>query len=95
MISADVKANKNNKKYKIWWLYLTNFYKMCHQNMKYNIKGVCIFHLILVNILSMLILSIIKSHFLRNTGKAWNDVFKFSFVLNDDIWHLVNFPLKI
>ena len=29
MISADVKANKNNKRQKIWWLcsYLTNFCK--------------------------------------------------------------------
>ena len=27
MISADIKANKNNNKLKIWWLYLTNFYK--------------------------------------------------------------------
>ena len=27
MISADVKANKNNKKQKIWWLYLINFCK--------------------------------------------------------------------
>ena len=27
MISADVKANKSNKKQKIWCLYLTNFYK--------------------------------------------------------------------
>ena len=39
---------------------------------------------------------IIKSHFLRNTGKAWKwclqTFFAFSyFVLNDDIWHLVNF----
>ena len=25
MISADVKATKNNKNYKIWWLYYTNF----------------------------------------------------------------------
>ena len=27
MISADVKPNQNNKKEKVWWLYLTNFYK--------------------------------------------------------------------
>ena len=26
-LSPNVKANKNNKKWKIWWLYLTNFYK--------------------------------------------------------------------
>ena len=39
MISADVKANKNNnKKKKIWWLYLTNFYKKYFQNLKYKVK---------------------------------------------------------
>ena len=54
-ISADVEANKNSKK---WWLYLTNFYKMYVQNLKYNIKGACIFHLILAGILSILILSV-------------------------------------
>ena len=27
MIFADVKANKSNKKQKIWWLYLSDFYK--------------------------------------------------------------------
>ena len=41
-----------------------------------------------------------KSHFLRNTDKAWKwclqIFFIFSyFVLNDDIWHLVNFFPKI
>ena len=36
----------------------SNFYKMYVQNLKYNIKGACIFHLILVGILSILILSI-------------------------------------
>ena len=35
MISADVKANQNNKKQKIWWLYLTNFFKMYLQNLNY------------------------------------------------------------
>ena len=39
-ISADVKANK----------------KMSVQNLIYNIKGACILHLILVDILSILIL---------------------------------------
>ena len=54
-ISADEEANKNNQK---WWLYLTNFYKMYVQNLKYNIKGACIFYLILVDILFILILSV-------------------------------------
>ena len=54
-ISADEEANKSNKK---WWLYLTNFYKMYVQNLKYNIKVACIFYLILVDILFILILSV-------------------------------------
>ena len=58
MISADVKANKNNNKQKIWWLYLTNFYKRYLQNLKYNVKRVCILRLILFGILSILILSV-------------------------------------
>ena len=37
MISADVKANKNNKKQKIWGLYLTIFYKKYLQNLKWTI----------------------------------------------------------
>ena len=55
MIPADVKANKNKR---IWWLYLTNFYKKYLQNLKYIVKKVFIFHLILVGILSILPLSI-------------------------------------
>ena len=44
--------------------------------------------------------SIIKSHFLRNRGRVWKwclqIFFVFSyFVLNDDIWHMVNFFPKI
>ena len=52
MISADVKANKSIKKY------LTNFYKNYLQNLKYSVKRAGIFHLILVGILSILILSV-------------------------------------
>ena len=44
MIPADVKANKNKKKYlmwcKIWWLNLTIFFKKYLQNLKYNVKKV-------------------------------------------------------
>ena len=54
IISADVKANKSNW----WWFYLTNFYKKYLQNLKYSVKRECIFHLILVGILSILILSV-------------------------------------
>ena len=35
--------------------YLTNFYKKYLQNLKYNVKRICIFHLILFDILSILI----------------------------------------
>ena len=66
MIPADVKANKNKKKYKIWWLlYLTNFHKKYLQNLKYNVEKAFIFHLILVGVLSILILSI------KNRGHGW------------------------
>ena len=59
MISADVKSYKNNKIWKIWWLYLTNSFKKYLQNLvKYIVKRVCIFHLIWVGILSILIFSI-------------------------------------
>ena len=39
-------------------LYVTSFYNMYVQNLKYNIKGACMFHLILVGILSILIFSV-------------------------------------
>ena len=38
-IPADVKDNKNKKRLKIWWLYITNFYKKYLQNLKYNVKS--------------------------------------------------------
>ena len=62
MISADAKADKNNKKQKICQLasqlYLTNFYKKFLQNLKHNVKRACTFHLVLVGILSILIFSV-------------------------------------
>ena len=57
-ICPDVKANKKQQEIKIWWLYCTNFYKKYLENLKHNVKRVCIFHLILVGILSILILSV-------------------------------------
>ena len=36
MIPADVKAITNKKKWKIWWLYLTNFCEKYLQSLKYN-----------------------------------------------------------
>ena len=67
MIPADVEANKNsNKKQKICWLYFTNFYKNYFQNLKYNVKKECIFHLLVVGILSILILSVKN----RNSGEG-------------------------
>ena len=44
-------------------MYLTNFYKKYPQNLKYNVKRACIFHLILVGILSILMILSVK-----NTG---------------------------
>ena len=44
------------------WLHLTNYCKKYLQNFKYNVKRVYIFHLILVGIPSILILSV------KNTG---------------------------
>ena len=58
-----IPANKNKK---IWWLYLPNFHKKYLQNLKYSVKKVCIFHLILVGILSILSLSI------KNRGSSLN-----------------------
>ena len=55
MRSGGVKANKKQQEI---WLYLTNMYKKYLQNLKYNVKWTCIFHLILVGILSILILSV-------------------------------------
>ena len=80
MTPPDVKANKNNKKWNILWLYLTNFYKKYLQNLKYNAKKACIFHLILVCVLSILILSI-KNRGLEGFGltdkicQAWQKWF--------------------
>ena len=50
-------------------LYVTSFYNMHVQNLKYNIKGACMFHLILVGILSILILSV------KNRGGRGGSVF--------------------
>ena len=54
------KLTKKIKKLKIWWrgCILTNFYKNYFQNLKYDVKRACIFHLILVGILSILILPV-------------------------------------
>ena len=38
-------------------VYLINFYKKYLQNVKYNVKRACIFHLIFVSVLSNVILS--------------------------------------
>ena len=41
----------------LWWLYLSGFSKNYLQNLKFNVKRACIFHLTLASILSILILS--------------------------------------
>ena len=53
--SADVKANKSNKK---GGSILQIFIRRTFKNLKYTMKGGCIFDLILVGILSILILSV-------------------------------------
>ena len=53
-------------------LYLTSLYKMYVQNLKYNIKGACMFHLILVGILSILILSV-KNRGWGGAGRVFVD----------------------
>ena len=57
MISADVKANKNNKKDLVTVSYLEIFIKKYLQNLKYNARA-CIFHFILISIVSIVILSV-------------------------------------
>ena len=59
MISADVKAIKNHKKQNIWWpvSYLQIFIKKYLQHLKYNARA-CIFRLILIDVASILILSV-------------------------------------
>ena len=57
MIALMQKLIKTTKSKISGGLYLTSFYKNV-QNLKYNIKGACMFHLILVGILSILILSV-------------------------------------
>ena len=59
MTSADVKATPNKKQPEIkdlWWLYLSSFFKNYLQNLTFNVKRACIFHLTLAGILSILIL---------------------------------------
>ena len=65
MISADVKAKIKNQEIKELVAYLIHFYKKYLQNLKYNVKRACIFHLILVGIPSSLILSV------KNRGWGW------------------------
>ena len=59
VISAEVKAKKTTRNKRsggcILKIFLRNIYL---QNFKYNVKRACIFHLILVGILSILILSV-------------------------------------
>ena len=62
MIPADVKTNKikTRDKRSGGCRHLANFYKNYLQNLKYNVKKECIFHLIVIGILSILILSFKK-----------------------------------
>ena len=57
-MSADVKVSIRQQETKDLVVHLTIFYKSYLQNLKYNVKSGCIFHLILVGILSISLLSI-------------------------------------
>ena len=62
MIPADVKANKPKRNKRSGGCNLKMFYYL--QKLKNNVRKVCIFHLILLDILSILILSV------RNKGRG-------------------------
>ena len=59
-MSADVKTSIKQQEIKDLVAHLTNFYlyKNYLQNLKYNVNSGCIFHLILISILSILILPV-------------------------------------
>ena len=57
-MSADVKVSIRQQEIKDQVVHLTIFYKSYLQNLKYKVKSGCIFHLILVGILSISVLSI-------------------------------------
>ena len=50
MISADIKGNIKQQEIKDLVGVSTNFYRKYLQNLKYNIKRVCVFRLILVKV---------------------------------------------
>ena len=76
--SVIVQLIKTTINKKIWWLYLKNFYKKQLQNVKYNIKRTCIFHLILFGIISILIL------FVRTRGWSFFRLTEKSIIKRDE-----------
>ena len=68
--------------------HLANFYiyKNYLQNLKYNVNSGCIFHLILVGILSILILSV------KNTGGGWGGFCLWKKSVKDDESYLLTVP---
>ena len=50
MISADIKGNIKQQEIKDLVGESTNFYRKYLQNLKYNVKRVCVFRLILVKV---------------------------------------------
>ena len=50
MISADIKGNIKQQEIKDLVGVSTNFYRKYLQNLKYNVKRVCVFRLILVKV---------------------------------------------
>ena len=67
MMSADVKNSIKQQEIKDMVAHHTSFYiyKNYLQNLKCNVNSGCIFHLILIGILSILILSV------KNEGRGW------------------------
>ena len=60
MMSPDVKTSTKQQEIKDLVAHLTNFYSYKNYLLKYNVNSGCIFHLILVGILCILILSVKK-----------------------------------
>ena len=88
MMSADVKVSIRQQEIKDQVVHLTIFYKSYLQNLKYKVKSGCIFHLILVGILSISVLSnrpqsincLICISFAPKNGAGWQaEAKKFGF----------------
>ena len=99
MMSADVKVSIRQQEIKDLVVHLTIIYKSYLQNLKYNVKSGCIFHLILVGILSISILYIIRPQsinclvcvsFAPKNGAGWQaEAKKFGFFEKKKTKHIL------